>query len=1496
MNLSSSPFGCPNKLKGKLLLHFFIVSLISFSVPVKAQETLNPSFLPDIRYHLTSRPWEPLNTSKTKYLDKVEEIVRQIVRYQNASGAIIDPYSKAEIQYSTPYFANAVGTLISSGRALDLLPNGIIAMNSATQDIAYGSDSIPDNHGEFFLAPLASAIPLYTLHVTADLINLWQKRLEKPVEDIIRNRDHNWRTYAMKGEWLRAKNGYVDKTNAISWIEDSWKTSQKPRFQNNTLNFYHDETSDPDTWPYESAARGNLLAMLAEGYSGSSAFEMSGILQQASKNSLLLQDPTGQGIAGGRTGNHTWNDIVLANSYETMAEIMNGKGDTRLAGQFRRAAALGFKSALRFQRDDGTFSVTKNHFDPKLEVRYAGYSHFTNYNGYMMFHLSESFLRHTSSIAEQPAPNEIGGYTIVSDRTMATAGANAGGMALQATLRGSSELAYDLYWSTLGVIRFSRTGWDSRLGPSDGVRETASKLGVSFAPEFIENGNWVRLASMPDRYEAFFTTQFTHPLLVKCRLVYKPKAGESGPTFTNDFVVTPDGILSTIKSTTADFGVTWPILSYDGESTLINTFTSTIASTSFPGKGDEQNFIALNSAPAINTSVPALRSSYGDLKPVRMVSNTDDNVTFIYPRNPSDPGAEAVRKSFNRSGDNFSSLLGKVDGNMYVGRTSAGGISKNLDINNDNADDIIFSDTCGFVLQLLNGKILKVETDKNVTALIYGKNYTLTGYLPVEVDSTTKVIELVLNSTIENGKIELALSGAGDTALSYTLKRSENGSAFLTLTADLKTTTYTDAKVSGGSSYCYKALVFDNVVLLDSSNISCATIPETDNLSKLIIKTVSASGDEGNGNVAANSIDSNFTTRWSVYGDNQWVQYDFGKEDSVKKVKIAWYKGDERTSSFDIYTSKNNTDWTKAYSGKSSGTNTGFEVYSVAATSARYIKIVCHGTSLGLWNAIVETEIRGNDNDEIPVPTTTRLPVYAVIGSADEDKAPNLIDENITTRWAAQGDGNFVAADLGGLDNLQQIRIAWFRGNERSTSFDVQTSVDGIQWTNVYTGKSSGKTLNPETYTLTAANARYVKVIGHGTDIDGWNAINEIELYGSIIEKRKVYSILPIKAATASSDDGNAAANTTDKILYTRWSVYGDGQSLTLNMGAMDTVRSLNITWYRGYKRIMSFDIQTSIDMVNWKTVYSGKSSGSSVFFEKVIISQTIAGFVRIVSHGSNTSLWGAINEIEILGAIPKTQLKKLEISSVSASANDGNVASNTLDSNLNTRWSAIRIGQAIWYTLKYPDTIKQVKIAWYKGDLRTADYLIQVSSDTLNWKTIVTGKSSGTTNLLQIDNIPDTALKYLRIVGLGNSMNTWNSITEVELWGSNAPAGAELPDTTLNNLLTLAQTEQFALSNQDKLSSKPHLSGNASQNNKIISNEFTVWPNPNKGLFSVRSDLTIWKGGGLSIYNASGKLILSRKINQNIITVDIAKKPKGVYFIKLKKGADELNSKLITQ
>jgi hypothetical protein len=108
-----------------------------------------------------------------------------------------------------------------------------------------------------------------------------------------------------------------------------------------------------------------------------------------------------------------------------------------------------------------------------------------------MFHLSEAFHARKSAIAEQPAPSEIGGYAFELDREFSSAFANAGGMQIQANLRGQVEASSGNYWTPLGIVRLARSGQDTLLGPSDGA--LTAETGVSFAPEFEENGRWIRM-------------------------------------------------------------------------------------------------------------------------------------------------------------------------------------------------------------------------------------------------------------------------------------------------------------------------------------------------------------------------------------------------------------------------------------------------------------------------------------------------------------------------------------------------------------------------------------------------------------------------------------------------------------------------------------------------------------------------------------------------------------------------------------------------------------------------------------------------------------------------------------------------------------------------------------------------------------------------------------------------------------------------------------------
>src|SRR5581483_6201112 len=107
---------------------------------------------------------------------------------------------------------------------------------------------------------------------------------------------------------------------------------------------------DPDTLSVEAVGRGNVLALIHLGYDGPSAAEMRRIVEAATQFTLDLQDPSGQVPANGRTDDHVWVDVGYQLAFEVMAE--RSRADPWLAGQFRHAALLSFRSIGRWRRDD----------------------------------------------------------------------------------------------------------------------------------------------------------------------------------------------------------------------------------------------------------------------------------------------------------------------------------------------------------------------------------------------------------------------------------------------------------------------------------------------------------------------------------------------------------------------------------------------------------------------------------------------------------------------------------------------------------------------------------------------------------------------------------------------------------------------------------------------------------------------------------------------------------------------------------------------------------------------------------------------------------------------------------------------------------------------------------------------------------------------------------------------------------------------------------------
>jgi hypothetical protein len=116
--------------------------------------------------------------------------------------------------------------------------------------------------------------------------------------------------------------------------------------------------------------------------------------------------------------------------------------------------------------------------------------------------------------------------------------------------------------------------------------------------------------------------------------------------------------------------------------------------------------------------------------------------------------------------------------------------------------------------------------------------------------------------------------------------------------------------------------------------------------------SATASGNDGN--VPANAIDGNLSSRWSSNGIGQWLRADMGAVKALNALDIAWYQGASRASRFVVATSTDGTTFTQVYSGASSGRTDSFERYTFPTVNARYVRVTVNGNTANAWASISE--------------------------------------------------------------------------------------------------------------------------------------------------------------------------------------------------------------------------------------------------------------------------------------------------------------------------------------------------------------------------------------------------------------------------------------------------------------------------------------------------------------------------------------------------------------
>jgi len=255
-----------------------------------------------------------------------------------------------------------------------------------------------------------------------------------------------------------------------------------------------------------------------------------------------------------------------------------------------------------------------------------------------------------------------------------------------------------------------------------------------------------------------------------------------------------------------------------------------------------------------------------------------------------------------------------------------------------------------------------------------------------------------------------------------------------------------------------------------------------------------ASSDDGN--IAANVFDDDLSTRWSAQGSGEHLTIDLGAQYYLTEIHVAWSKGDERQSHYEVQISNDDINWESVTEGSSSGATTALEYIGIK-DSARYVRIIGKGNTSNDWNSITEVKIFGVTPAEITDGAVEITPA-SITASTEEDPnfAVNVSDGDSSTRWSAEGDGEFLTFDLGAQYSVTEIHAQWLSGDKRQSHYDIQISDDGTTWESVTSGSSSGITPELESIDL-RESARYVRYVGFGNSSNGWNSVQEIKIFGT---------------------------------------------------------------------------------------------------------------------------------------------------------------------------------------------------------------------------------------------------------------------------------------------------------------------------------------------------------------------------------------------------------------
>ncbi|MEM6531082.1 MAG: discoidin domain-containing protein [Myxococcota bacterium] len=281
--------------------------------------------------------------------------------------------------------------------------------------------------------------------------------------------------------------------------------------------------------------------------------------------------------------------------------------------------------------------------------------------------------------------------------------------------------------------------------------------------------------------------------------------------------------------------------------------------------------------------------------------------------------------------------------------------------------------------------------------------------------------------------------------------------------------------------------------------------------------TARASDDDG-ANIAQNILDGDLDTRWSALGEGQYIEILFPETRSISSVQLAVFRGDERRQSFRIETISEDSTLTNPRDYVTAGSGLELEQFAYSADVATGIRITGFANSYNDWNSITEVVV------ETSSPTFT----VTISASASTHQAPNraenVLDGDLSTRWSARGDGHYLDLVFSAPRAIHSVGLAIFKGDTRRQEFSLEALDEDGNPFGSELFVSSGSTLDLERFAFEASSGHGVRITGYGNTSNNWNSITEVS-----IEVGRAGGGAPLALNSNSSSSGLLAPDAPDE-------------------------------------------------------------------------------------------------------------------------------------------------------------------------------------------------------------------------------------------------------------------------------------------------------------------------------------------------------------------------------